>query len=307
MKDKTLLILAAGMGSRFGGLKQIEPVGPNGEFIIDYSIYDAIRAGFNKVVFIIKEENYELFRNTIGKRVESQIKTEYAFQKNDDIPKGYSVPEGRIKPWGTAHAILAAKDKVKENFIIINADDFYGRDAFEVASKFFDEKEENKEKEHYAMVGYQAKNTLSANGTVKRGVCTEENGYLKKITESVVEEKNGVITASPLSGDDPFVIDSASCVSMNMFTFNPSLFAYLEKDIVRYFKENKDNLEKCEYLITDVVFKMIGEGLCDMKVLPTKAKWQGITYRDDKPQLVAGIQKLIDEKEYPQNLWKKEK
>lgn len=304
-KDKTLLIMAAGMGSRFGGLKQIEPVGPNGEFIIDYSIYDAIKAGFNKVVFIIKEENYNLFRDTVGKRVEKQIKTDYAFQKNDEIPEGYKVPENRIKPWGTGHAILSAKDKVKGDFAIINADDFYGRDAFQVVSSFFDKEKENNGKEHYAMVGYQVKNTLTENGSVKRGVCEVENNYLTKITESIVEERKDGILASPLNGDDPFFIKENTNVSMNMFIFRDDLFPYLESDIKIFFEQNKDNLEKCEYLIPDVIFQRIKEEDIDVEVLPTTAKWQGITYKEDKEKLVNEIKKMIEDNVYPVNLWEK--
>ena len=304
-KDKTLLIMAAGMGSRFGGLKQIEPVGPNGEFIIDYSIYDAIKAGFNKVVFIIKEENYELFRDTVGKRVEKQIKTDYAFQKNDEIPEGYTVPENRIKPWGTGHAILSAKDKVKGDFAIINADDFYGRDAFQVVSSFFDKEKENNGKEHYAMVGYQVKNTLTENGSVKRGVCEVENNYLTKITESIVEEKEDGILALPLNGDDSFFIEDNTNVSMNMFIFRDDLFPYLENDIKIFFEQNKDNLEKCEYLIPDVIFQRIKEGSIDVEVLPTTAKWQGITYKEDKEKLVNEIKKMIEDNVYPVSLWEK--
>lgn len=304
-KDKTLLIMAAGMGSRFGGLKQIEPVGPNGEFIIDYSIYDAIKAGFNKVVFIIKEENYDLFRDTVGKRVEKQIETDYVFQKNNEIPQGYKVPENRIKPWGTAHAILSARNKVKGNFAIINADDFYGTDAFQVVSKFFDKEKENNGKEHYAMVGYKVKNTLTENGSVKRGVCEVENNYLTKITESIVEQKENEILATPLNGDDPFVIKEDTNVSMNMFIFREDLFPYLEKDIEKFFEQNKNNLEKCEYLIPDVIFQRICEGSIDVEVLPTTSRWQGITYKEDKEKLVNEINRMIEDNVYPKSLWEK--
>lgn len=208
-KDLTLLIMAAGMGSRFGGLKQIEPVGPNDEFIIDYSVYDAIKAGFNKIVFIIKKENYEVFKETIGKRIEDKIKVEYAFQDLNNLPAGYTCPPDRTKPWGTAHAILAAKDIIHEPFAIINSDDFYGRDAYQVISKFLnDEKKENT----YALVGYHVKNTLTENGSVKRGVCKINNNLLESIIESSVIEENGIITASPLDGTMPFIIDNNTYV-----------------------------------------------------------------------------------------------
>ena len=194
-KDLTLLIMAAGMGSRFGGLKQIEPMGPNGEFLIDYSIYDAINAGFNKVVFIIKEENYAIFKETIGKRVEDKINTEYVFQDMNDLPEGYTKPEERVKPWGTAHAILCAKDNIHEPFVIINADDFYGKDAYKVASNFL---KNVKEGNNYCLVGYKVANTLTENGAVKRGICKLENGNLTELIESNVEKIDGKIIAKPL-------------------------------------------------------------------------------------------------------------
>lgn len=296
--DLTLVIMAAGMGSRFGGLKQIEPVGPNGEFIIDYSIYDAVRAGFNKVVFIIKEENYDIFKETIGKRVEKQIKVEYAFQRQTDIPKGYD-PGDRTKPWGTSHAVLSAKNNVKGNFIILNADDFYGRDSFEKAAKFFSEDHPNE----YAIIGYKIKNTLTENGAVKRGVCKAENGYLTKLVESSVEEKDGHIIATPLNGSEPFEINADDPVSMNMFCFRDDIFKYLEDHLVEFFEQNKDDLSKCEYLIPDSVFSMMDEGLIRVPVIPTTAKWQGITYKEDKERLVKDIQSLIDKGEYPNSLW----
>ena len=298
-KDLTLVIMAAGMGSRFGGLKQIEPVGPNGEFIIDYSIYDAVRAGFNKVVFIIKEENYEIFKETIGSRVEKQIKVEYAFQRLTDIPEGYDIGN-RTKPWGTSHAILSAKNNVKGDFIIINADDFYGSDAYKQASEFFKEDAPDE----YAIIGYKIKNTMSENGSVKRGVCAQENGYLTNLVESSVEEKDGHIIASPLDGSTPFEIQPDDLVSMNMFCFKDDLFPYLEKHLVEFFEKNKDNLEKCEYLIPDSVYNSVKEGRVRVRVIPTTARWQGITYKEDKERLVNDIQSLIDKGEYPNNLWK---
>ncbi len=298
-KDLTLVIMAAGMGSRFGGLKQIEPVGPNGEFIIDYSIYDAIRAGFNKVVFIIKEENYDIFKETIGKRIEKQIKVEYCFQKQDDIPEGYD-PGDRTKPWGTSHAILAARNNVKGDFMVLNADDFYGKDAFMQASKFYSEDHPGE----YALIGYKIKNTLTENGSVKRGVCEAEDGYLTSIIESSVERKDGKIVASPLDGREPFEIDGEDPVSMNMFCFRDDLFKYLQDHLVEFFEKNKNDLSKCEYLIPDSVYNSIVEGRVKVRVIPTTAVWHGITYREDKEELVKDIQELIDKGDYPQKLWK---
>lgn len=299
-KDMTLLIMAAGMGSRYGGLKQIEPVGPNKEFMIDYSIYDAILAGFKKVVFIIKEENLEIFEETIGKRIKTHIPVEYAFQKLEDLPEGYTVPENRIKPWGTAHAILSAKNLIDGNFVVINADDFYGRDAFLVISKFLNNLEETNS---YSVVGYEIKNTLTENGSVKRGICEENVGYLTKLTESIVEEVEGEIIASPLNGSLPFKVDKDTRVSMNMFGFSKSIFEYIENDFSNFLNENKDNIEKCEFLIPDVVQKAITDKKATVKMLKTSAVWQGVTYHEDKEKVVKAIRKLIEEKEYPEKLW----
>ena len=252
--NKTLLILAAGMGSRFGGLKQLEPVGPSGEFIIDYSIYDAIRNGFNKIVFIIKEENYEIFRETVGKRIEDKVNVEYVFQSLDNIPSGYN-KGSRVKPWGTAHAILCAKDVIHEPFVIINADDFYGNDAYSVISKFIDNNENC-----FSLVGYDVINTLTSNGSVKRGVCIINNGYLESIDESVIERVDGVIHATSLVTNREYTIDSNTKVSMNMMSFTPSIFKYLEDKFKEFLDENKDNLEKCEYLIPTVLANGIKDG-----------------------------------------------
>ncbi len=301
-KDMTLLIMAAGMGSRFGGLKQIEPVGPSGEFMIDYSIYDAIKAGFNKVVFIIKEENYDIFEETVGKRIKNYINVEYCFQKINDLPAGYNVPSDRIKPWGTAHAILAAKNNISENFAIINADDFYGRDAFIEVAKFLKTATIKTPKE-YAVVGYNVLNTLTENGSVKRGVCEEDCGYLKKLTESLVEKRIDKIVAKPLDGSHEFEVSSNTRVSMNMFGFTPDLFNYIEDNFKAFLEENKDSLSTCEYLIPDLVEKAIKESYAQVKLLETTAKWQGITYREDKEKVVGEINKLIENNIYPSKLW----
>ena len=301
-KDMTLLIMAAGMGSRFGGLKQIEPVGPSGEFMIDYSIYDAIKAGFNKVVFIIKEENYDIFEETVGKRIKNYINVEYCFQKINDLPAGYSVPSDRIKPWGTAHAILAAKNNISENFAIINADDFYGRDAFIEVAKFLKTATVKTPKE-YAVVGYNVLNTLTENGSVKRGICEEDCGYLKKLTESLVEKRENKIVAKPLDDSHEFEVSSNTRVSMNMFGFTPDLFNYIEDNFQTFLEENKNSLSTCEYLIPDLVEKAIKESYAQVKLLETTAKWQGITYREDKEKVVKEINKLIENNIYPSKLW----
>ena len=299
MSDLTLVIMAAGMGSRYGGLKQTEPIGPNGEFIIDYSIYDAKKAGFNKVVCIIKEENYDLFRDTIGKRIEKHIDTKYAFQKIDDIPEGYSVPEGRTKPWGTVQAVLCARGYVHSNFAIINSDDFYGREAYEGISSFF----KNSGNNEYLLVGYEVSNTLSENGSTKRGVCQVKDGYLEKLIESVVEKQNGVITAKPLNGLPEFRVEKNDLAAMNMFAFPESSFTYLEEGLRNFFDVNKNNLDKCEYLLSEFIYEYIGKGAFKMKVVPTTAKWLGVTYKEDKEELINEINKLISDGIYPSNLW----
>ena len=293
-----LVIMAAGMGSRYGGLKQIEPIHKNGEFIIDYSIYDAIRYGFDKVIFIIKKENYEIFKSTIGNRISDKIKTEYVFQSNDNVP--FEVPSERVKPLGTAHAILCCKDMVKDNFLVINSDDFYGRDAFKVASEYL--KSEHKSNE-FGMVGYIVSNTLTENGSVKRGVCELKDGYITNLVESSVEKVNDKIIANPLDGRDSFEVNDDTLVSMNMFMFTPKIFELLESDFIEFYKNNVNNLLKCEYLITEVVCNNIKKDKIAFKALKTTSKWMGVTYKEDKEVVVEGINSLIEKGEYPDKLW----
>lgn len=296
-----LLIMAAGMGSRFGGLKQIAPMGPNDEFIIDYSIYDAIKEGFSKVVFIIKEENYDIFKETIGSRVEPHIPVEYVFQKIDNIPDFVKIPEERQKPWGTAHAIYCAKDKITEPFVVINADDFYGNDAFKVAADFL----KTSSKKEYATIGYEAIKTMTENGSVKRGVIfTNENeDKLDSIIESSIIEKNNKIECTPLNGKEVFEIEKEALVSMNMLVFDPSLFTYLDEKIIEFFKNNEGNLEKCEFLIPDVLDQANKEDFAKVKVLHTDATWYGVTYKEDTDYVRSSIKKLVEEGKYPNNLW----
>ncbi|MBQ2872569.1 MAG: nucleotidyltransferase [Bacilli bacterium] len=299
----TLVIMAAGMGSRFGGLKQIEPIDEHGNFIIDYSIYDAIKEGFKKVVFIIKKENYDIFRETVGKRVESHIEVEYVFQELENLPLGYSVPEGRVKPWGTAHAILCCKDVVKENFAIINSDDFYGRDAFRVISEFLRKDNSDSKYQEYAMAGYKVVNTLTENGSVKRGVCETEGKYLTKLVESKVEYVDGELIATPLEGGDSFKVSEEDTVSMNMFGFTTHIFEYLEKRFPEFLDSHKEDIDTCEYLIPTLVFEEIENKTARVEVLKTDAVWQGITYKEDKPKVVSEIKALVDNGEYPEGLW----
>jgi NDP-sugar pyrophosphorylase family protein len=300
----TLVIMAAGMGSRYGGLKQIDPIGKHGEFIIDYSIYDAIKAGFNKVVFIIKEENYEVFRDTVGKRVEKLVDVKYAFQKNDAVPEGTIIPEGRTKPWGTAHAVYSCKELVNENFAVINADDFYGRDSFVQLADFLKEKVETGEKYHFAMAGFILNNTLTENGHVARGVCTtDENNYLKNVTERTKIQYNDGKVQFFEEGDGWTTIDPNSTVSMNCWGFTPDIFVEIRKQMTDFFKKDLSILAKAEFFLPSVVQNLIDNGTCDVKVLNTTAKWYGVTYHEDKEEIVSFISKQIENGVYPDNLW----
>ncbi len=294
-----LLIMAAGMGSRFGGLKQIAPFGPNDEFIIDYSVFDAIKAGFSKVVFIIKEENYEIFKETIGARVEPHIPVEYVFQKMENVPEFVNIPEDRVKPWGTAQAIYCAKDAISESFAVINADDFYGRDAFMVARDFILSKQEKE----YATVGYEAIKTMTENGSVKRGVIATVDGHLESITESSIIKDGERVLCKPLSGAEEFYIDFDALVSMNMLIFDPTIFAYLEEKMPEFFRANEGNLDSCEFLIPDVLDQAKKEGYAKVKVLHTDATWYGVTYKEDTENVRTNIKKLVEDGEYPNNLW----
>lgn len=290
----TLVIMAAGMGSRFGGLKQIEPVGPNGEFIIDYSIYDAKRCGFDKIVFIIKEENYEIFKETIGKRVEGKITVEYVFQNNLNVP--IEIPTERVKPLGTAHAILCCKDLVKENFAVINADDFYGYNAYKVLAENL-----RKTKDEFLMVSYLLGQTLTKSGKVKRGVCHKNGEYLTDITESEVIEENGKLVGTELETGKEINVDKNTLVSMNMFGFTPKIFELLEKNFKDFLLSH--DIMKSEYLIPSELSKYIKEGLIDLKVLETDSKWFGITYKEDKEEFTEEINKLVKKGIYPTKLW----
>ena len=297
-----LVILAAGMGSRFGGLKQIEPMDEYGNFIIDYSIYDAIEAGFDRVIFIIKEENLEIFKETIGKRIEDKIKVEYAFQKLSFVPKGYKMPEERVKPLGTGQAILSCKDIVSDSFAIINADDFYGKASFIEAANFL----KNDLKENvYANIAYYVKNTMTENGSVKRGVLQfSEDNLLKSILESTIENKDSKILCSPLDKSvTPFNIPKDTLVSMNLFCFHKSIMKHLEDRFKTFLDDNKDNLLTCEYLLPTVVSELISENLVKVKVVNSPAVWYGVTYKEDKEFVVKSIKKLVDNGDYKKGLW----
>ena len=301
-QELTLVVMAAGMGSRYGGLKQIEPIGPNKEFLIDYSVYDAVKAGFTKVIFIIKKETEQIFKDTIGKRVEGKIPVTYVFQEMENIPVEKDL-QGREKPLGTAHAIYCCKDVIDSPFAIINADDFYGRDAYLKMAEFL----KNNKNGDYGLMGYQVKNTLTENGSVKRGVCQRQGDYLTSIIESTITNVDGKIIASPLSGDESFEVSPDSLVSMNMLGFTEDILPYLEEKIIEFLEDENTNLEKDEILIPCVVEMGIQEDKCKVKVLDTNATWYGVTYKEDKDYVIKGINSLIAAGEYPNKLWSAEK
>ena len=298
-----LLVLAAGMGSRFGGLKQMEPMDDAGNFLLDYSVYDAKRAGFSSVVFVIKHSFEKEFKETIGKRVEKIIKTEYAFQELNDLPKGFKVPEGREKPWGTAHAIYAARNLIHEDFIMINGDDFYGRDAYEVAFNYLASLPKNSAGK-YANVAFKVSNTMTENGSVKRGVCFEDEHHnLTKLVESSIERnKEGKIIATPLEGGEPFEVEEDEPVSMNLFCFNKDLMDQLGARFPEWLKEHGDEL-KSEFLIPTVVDELVHEGKASLKLLSTDSIWFGVTYKEDKPGVVKALKELVKKGEYKEGLY----
>ncbi len=298
-----LVILAAGMGSRFGGLKQIEPMDQAGNFLLDYSVYDAKRAGFDSIVFIIKKEFYDVFRNSIGKRVEKLIKVDYAFQDINDLPKPFKCPEGREKPWGTAHAIYAARDLIKEDFIIINGDDFYGKDTYQVAFNYLKSLPSGS-RGKYANVAFKVCNTMTENGSVKRGVCFEDKDHnLEKLVESVVQRNNkGEIVCEPLEGGEAFKVGENQPVSMNLFVFNKDLIDHLIEKFPLWLKEHGSEL-KSEFLIPSVVDELVHEGKATLKLLATDSVWFGVTYKEDKPGVVKALKGLVDKGEYKEGLY----
>lgn len=301
MSTTSLVIMAAGMGSRFGGIKQLEPVGPGGEIIMDYSIYDALETGFNKVVFIIRKDLEKDFKEVIGNRIEKLVKVEYVFQELDNLPIGFSNPEGRTKPWGTGHAILSCKGIVKEPFVVINADDYYGKEAFSKIYNFLN----NTHGDHkYCMAGFILGNTLSDNGTVTRGVCKGVNGLLKDIVETSGIIRDGEYAKALDSQGNTISFDLESLVSMNMWGFKPSLFAELEKGFIDFQSKlsEKDKLKK-EYLLPEVVGNLIDNKKAEVSILKTSDKWFGVTYREDKETVVNSFLELIDKGEYPSRLF----
>lgn len=306
MKKPVLVVMAAGMGSRYGGLKQIDPVDAQGHIIMDFSIFDAVRAGFEKVVFIIKKENEADFRAAIGDRLSNFVEISYVYQDLQNLPQGYKVPEGRVKPWGTGHAVLSCIDEVDGPFAVINADDYYGSHAFKMAYDFLTTESDDADKYHYMMVGYRLENTLTDNGHVARGVCvTDADGYLQTINERTHIEKKG--EGAAYTEDDGATWNELSLddtVSMNMWGFSASLLGELRDRFAAFLDKNlEQNPLKCEYFLPFVVDELLGEGKADVKVLKSMDKWYGVTYKEDKPVVVAAIQKLKDSGLYPQNLW----
>ena len=296
----TLIIMAAGMGSRYGGIKQIDPMGPNGEIILDYSVHDAVKAGFSKVIFIIRKDIEEAFRKSIGNRFKNKITIEYAFQELDNLPEGFSVPSGRSKPWGTAHAVLSCKNIISEPFIVINADDFYGAEAFIEGARGL--KDLNNNNLEAFIVGYQLKKTLSPHGEVTRGVCEAKNGYLKNITERMKIDRNEAGEVQyhqegktlPLKGDE--------IVSMNFWGFTTAFIDALQERFTLFLRDFGREL-KSEMLIPTEVDSLISSGLLKVKVRESGATWFGVTYPDDKPAVKISLADLVTRGEYDSPLW----
>lgn len=298
MPAPSLLVLAAGMGSRYGGLKQIEPVGPGGETLLDYSVYDALRAGFGRVVFIIRHSIEEDFRAIVGKRFEGKVDVRYAFQELDTLPPGFSLPEGRTKPWGTTHAVLAAQDAIAEPFAAINADDFYGQSAFRVLAEHFASGSPD-----YALVGFRLNNTLSDHGTVARGVCqVSPDGYLQRVEEMTAIARDGAGAVCPMPDGSERRFTGDETVSMNFWGFLPNVFGPFATHFEGFLREHIQS-EKAELYIPSAIDLMIRVGTCRLKVLTSNDPWLGVTYREDLPTVKEGIERLVAAGQYPERLW----
>lgn len=304
MNKVTLVIMAAGMGSRYGGIKQLEAVGPSGEIIMDYSIYDALRAGFNKVVFIIRRDIEKEFKEVIGNRIEKLIEVEYVYQDLHALPEGYVCPEGRTKPWGTGQAILSCKGVVKEPFAVINADDYYGSKAFQIVYDFLANIVQSNEKYEFCMAGYVLKNTLSDHGTVTRGICqVSDQQKLEVVTETFEIEKDGSHASAKDKDGNPLVLDLNSIVSMNMWGFTPEFIDELDTHFVDFLKGIPANNLKAEFLLPEVVASLIQEGKAEVEVLTTKDSWFGVTYKEDKEKVIESFQSLVNKGIYPEKLF----
>lgn len=304
-QSPTLIVMAAGIGSRYGGLKQVDPIGPNEEIILDYAIFDALRAGFGKVVFLIRKDIEEVFREKIGRTIERHVPTVYAFQDIHNVPTGFSVPPERVKPWGTGHAVLSCKGLVNEPFAVINADDYYGPGAFQTLADYLKNACDPPGGPYdYSMVGYILCNTLSEHGTVARGVCTmTPDNYLSGVTERTrIQEIEGQVRYTE-NGVDWIPISADTIVSMNMFGFTPSFFDELEKHFPLFLQRNAGNLLKAEFFLPSVVNQLLEENKASVRVLPTQEKWFGVTYPEDRLYVQQAIGDLIRRGVYPQNLW----
>ncbi len=304
MKKPTLVVLAGGMGSRYGGLKQIDPIGPNNELIIDYSIYDAIKAGFGKVVFIIKEENLSIFKEAIADKISQYVDVEFAFQSTKDVPDEYQeICKDREKPWGTSHAVMSCRGMLNSNFAVINADDYYGYDAFEKICRFL-ENATDEDAYNYCMVGFVLGNTLTENGHVARGVCqADKNGNLAKITERTKIQKFGDKVKYTDDDTNWVEIPGDSLVSMNMWGFTPSVMDEIINGFPEFIENSKDNLMKAEYFLPMTVDNLIKSGKAQVKVLSCNEKWYGVTYKEDKPMVQKAIRDMIESGKYPADLW----
>ena len=303
MQKPQLVIMAAGLGSRFGGLKQMAPVDPQNHWIIDYSIFDALRAGFGKIILIVKPENEALFRDTLGRRIGGAAEIVYVHQRPDALPQGFSVPEGRVKPWGTAHAVLCAKNAITAPFAVINADDFYGKESFKTIYRYLTGDHPAHE---YAMVGYQVENTLTENGHVARGVCAmDESGqYLTGIVERTHIEPRDGGAAFTEDGENFTFLPAGTVVSMNFWGFTPDILTEIENRFSTFLKENlPNNPLKCEYFLPFIPNQLIAEKKARVRVLPCSEKWYGVTYQPDMPQVQSAIAQMKREKIYPDSLW----
>ena len=308
MKKPVLVIMAAGMGSRYGGLKQIDPVDEQGHIIMDFSLFDAKRAGFEKVIFIIKRENEADFREAVGDRMSKHMEVSYVFQDLQNIPEGFEVPEGRVKPWGTAHAVLSCIDEIDGPFAVINADDYYGSHAFQAIYDYLSTHEDD-DKYRYTMVGYLLKNTVTDNGHVARGLCdTNESGELIRVTERTrIEKRDGGIAFSEDDGQTWTQVPEDTLVSMNMWGFTRSILDEIKAGFPAFLEEGiEKNPMKCEYFLPAVVSNLLGEGRATVAVLPSTDKWYGVTYKEDKPVVVKAIQNLKASGLYPEKLWGEE-
>ncbi|TLD71914.1 nucleotidyltransferase [Phragmitibacter flavus] len=302
MSEPTLLILAAGMGSRYGGLKQLDPMGPHGETVLDYSVFDALRGGFKKVVFVIRRDFEEEFKSKVGSKFDQKVTVEYAFQSLDDLPAGFTVPEGRVKPWGTTQAVLAAESKIDGPFAMINADDFYGRDAFAKLAANLGTLHPKDGKTQYSMVGFQLRKTLSEHGSVSRGVCTSKDGKLTTVTEMTKIFKTPTGASNQEDPQNPVELSGDELVSMNFWGFTTDLFPQLHIAFEDFLKQHGED-PKSESYIPKVVDALIQSGQAEVEVLETTSSWFGITYPEDKNVVVESIKQLTDNGEYPSPLW----